>query len=353
MSQRESQRTKTAIQRAPFFSICIPAYNAEEHLPNLLRSISCQSFQSFEVLIVDDGSRIPLKVGLLDIPTNIQDSVNIIRIENSGPYIARQIAVQHAIGQVILFFDADDRIIGDSALKQIYRGFDAGDVDIVLFNYSRDYAHPALEVNYSAFQKGGEFDFDAYRSSFICSPCYNSLWNKAFSSKLIKGLPVDNQRLVIAEDRLQCFRLLNRATNAVLVDMPLYCYSTNMNSTMNSGMKADYYHQCCIVEEQILTISDLDSQLRVKWGDYFAKQTCSCLLAIACNPSFSIADRLGIYSSMRRENACVQMLELVQLNRLSRLKRLQLMLFKSGRFRELDSFMLPRKIASRVKHTFT
>ena len=133
---------------APFFSICIAAYNAERYISECLRSIAAQDCRDYEVVIVDDGSAEPLALdeGL----RSAFPSCTLRRTANSGPYAARQAAFDASCGEVVICVDADDGLLDPSALTKIKRAFIDGDVDIVLFNASSSDLNPARMFDFSA-----------------------------------------------------------------------------------------------------------------------------------------------------------------------------------------------------------
>jgi len=89
----------------PFFSVVVPLYNKEKHVRATLQSVINQTFQDFEIIIVDDGST--------DNGCEVVDSLNDIRIrlvrqDNAGPSKARNRGINEATGKFIAFLDADD-----------------------------------------------------------------------------------------------------------------------------------------------------------------------------------------------------------------------------------------------------
>lgn len=91
-------------------SIIIPAYNAENYLPQLLNSLDKQMVPGVEVIIIDDGSKIPFK-------TDYKWAA-VIRQENAGPGIARNAGLERMIGEYFTFIDADD-MVSDKYLTTI------------------------------------------------------------------------------------------------------------------------------------------------------------------------------------------------------------------------------------------
>lgn len=90
---------------APFFSIIIPLYNKANHIQDALKSVLAQSFQNFEILLVNDGSTDASLVNA----TSIDDArIKIFTIENKGVSNARNYGISKAASEVMVFLDADD-----------------------------------------------------------------------------------------------------------------------------------------------------------------------------------------------------------------------------------------------------
>lgn len=90
---------------APFFSVVVPAFNRAAVLEIALRSVLDQTFQDFEIVVVDDGST--------DNPAAVVERigdprVRLIRQENQGGAAARNTGIDAAIGRFIAFLDSDD-----------------------------------------------------------------------------------------------------------------------------------------------------------------------------------------------------------------------------------------------------
>lgn len=102
--------------QSPFVSIIIPTFNRIEYLKLTLDSILNQSFQNFEIIVVDDGT--PNDENFL--LCNAIDKVHYIKIENTGgPAKPRNIGIENAKGKYIAFVDDDDLWNKDKLEKQV------------------------------------------------------------------------------------------------------------------------------------------------------------------------------------------------------------------------------------------
>lgn len=91
------------------FSVIVPVYNAEKYLDRCIKSIQKQSYNNWELILVDDGSS-DGSWGIIKNYSNIDKRIYGINQNNSGPGIARNIGIEHAKGDYVVFVDSDDYI---------------------------------------------------------------------------------------------------------------------------------------------------------------------------------------------------------------------------------------------------
>jgi glycosyltransferase involved in cell wall biosynthesis len=127
----------------PLVSIVVPVYNIETYVSECLESALCQDYPSLEVIVVNDGST----DGSCEIVRRFADlHQNLVYIEtsNQGLSTARNLGLEAARGQYVLFLDGDDHL----ELRAVARCVEAmvsNRVDIVLFS-SRPFADGSGEM---------------------------------------------------------------------------------------------------------------------------------------------------------------------------------------------------------------
>ncbi|MCZ7399982.1 MAG: glycosyltransferase family 2 protein [Candidatus Methanoperedens sp.] len=89
----------------PKVSVIIPLYNKGNCVERTLRSILKQTYQDFEIIVVDDGST---DNGPEIVKKFIDPRINLIQQDNRGPGAARNIGLTHTKGEYVVFLDADD-----------------------------------------------------------------------------------------------------------------------------------------------------------------------------------------------------------------------------------------------------
>ena len=89
----------------PKYSVVIPVYNRPDEVDELLQSLCGQTYQNFEVVVVEDGSAIPCKQV---VKTSTQtDAVHYVEKPNSGPGQTRNYAAERSRGEYLLILDSD------------------------------------------------------------------------------------------------------------------------------------------------------------------------------------------------------------------------------------------------------
>jgi glycosyltransferase involved in cell wall biosynthesis len=89
----------------PFFSVVIPLYNKEKHILSTINTVLAQTFQDFEIVVVNDCS----KDNSAKLVSEIQDPrVRLINQNNAGVSAARNTGIKEAAGEYIALLDADD-----------------------------------------------------------------------------------------------------------------------------------------------------------------------------------------------------------------------------------------------------
>lgn len=114
----------------PKISIIVPVYKVEQYLPKCIESILAQTFQDWELLLVDDGS--PDTSGKICDGYALKDSrIKVFHKVNGGVSSARNLGIDNAKGEWITFIDSDD-YIQPSFLEGLYAPIAQGEeVDFV------------------------------------------------------------------------------------------------------------------------------------------------------------------------------------------------------------------------------
>lgn len=153
----------------PLVSIIIPTYNRLLLLGELMESLSRQTFQDFEVIIINDfGEKVDM---LKELYSNLR--ITIIEMEENSKHVhARNEGIRHVNGSLIMLVDDDDLLVPthiETMVNEIH-GYDFvySDVEIVHFHQKNGIRTPV-----DRFLFAYEWDLEAMRrfSTFVSSGC--------------------------------------------------------------------------------------------------------------------------------------------------------------------------------------
>lgn len=91
----------------PYFSVLIPTYNREQHVREAVESLLAQTWDAFEVFVIDDGST----DGTQEVLAKFGSRIHVLRQANQGPEVARNTAAAQARGDYLVFLDSDDLLL--------------------------------------------------------------------------------------------------------------------------------------------------------------------------------------------------------------------------------------------------
>ena len=102
-------------------SVIVPVYNASQYISKTLDSIISQDFDGFEIIVVDDGSSDDSFEIISQCLDDCKIPHKIIRQENSGVSVARNVGIEKSEGDYLVFIDADD-YVSENHLSSLYNG---------------------------------------------------------------------------------------------------------------------------------------------------------------------------------------------------------------------------------------
>lgn len=116
--------------KAPFFSIVVPSYNRAHLLPHTIDLILKQQYESYEILIVDDGSEDDTERVIQENYSTRYPQVKYFKKINEERGAARNFGFEKASGKYVIFFDSDDQMESDY-LKTLYENIINLDPDFI------------------------------------------------------------------------------------------------------------------------------------------------------------------------------------------------------------------------------
>lgn len=165
------------------YSVIIPVYNAKGTLRRCLDSLVGQQFSNYELLLINDGSTDGSDTICREY-ANTYSCVRYFAKENGGVSSARNLGLEQAEGEYILFVDSDDYVSADyfaslsSALKN-------DTADLLMFGYS-NFGGVSTEWDTGEFYEDAETGVAERAASAVRQYLFSSLWSKAFKRQIIE-----------------------------------------------------------------------------------------------------------------------------------------------------------------------
>ncbi len=119
-------------------SCIIPVYNREQLIVECVNSLLAQSYDDYEVIIVDDGSTDQTPAIIKNLATEHPDKIKTFSQSNQGPGAARQLGLDHAQGEYLQFLDSDDLIL-PSKFELFVQAFEGGNKPDIVYSTTHYY----------------------------------------------------------------------------------------------------------------------------------------------------------------------------------------------------------------------
>ncbi|MBW7869137.1 MAG: glycosyltransferase [Brumimicrobium sp.] len=129
-------------------SVIIPVYNAEKYLSRCIESIIDQTYSNYELLLINDGSKDNSGIVCDEYATKDQ-RIRVFHKTNGGVSTARNLGLEQALGEYVMFVDADDWIECD-CLNVLYNTIQAENLDLLQFSFRTVSENGVIMQAYSA-----------------------------------------------------------------------------------------------------------------------------------------------------------------------------------------------------------
>ena len=230
-----------------FFSVLVPVYNTSEYLRECLDSIVSQTFQDFELVLLDDGSTDESST-ICDEYADKYPKVRVIHKENEGLMMTRRRGFREAKGDYFICVDSDDKFYCTDALEKIHETIVRTGCDLVIYNYvygagggRPERISKLLDCEDGHVFAGSE-KMHLYEK-LLTSNNMNNMWIKC-PARHVVDTEVDysqwKAQICRAEDLFQSYPMLTNANRVAYMTDPLYFYRWTPGSIGNKA-KFQYY----------------------------------------------------------------------------------------------------------------
>ena len=234
------------VNENPYISICIPALNMKKYIERTILSIINQSFQDFEIIIVNDNSKDDTE----EIIKRLQLEDNRIKLinhnTNKGVYYSRVEAILFSKGKYIILMDPDDLYLNENLFKELYNYNFKYNLDIIEFTVFQQiegrrnifYPKKHYESHYHNFINNFTFQpslseilFHNPKNYMYTHSICRNIWNKMIRRKFLLdmhkfiGLSYFNNFVITADDMAMNIITYHFANNYSNIYLPGYMYN--------------------------------------------------------------------------------------------------------------------------------
>lgn len=152
----------------PEVSVIIPVYNVEKYLKRCIDSLIKQTFQNYELILINDGSK-DSSLEILETYKN-NKKIRVFDQKNMGPAKTRNKGIKLSKGKYVMFIDSDDYVLPDY-IEHYYQAIQKGDLDLVIGGYQKVTGE---HVDFVRKLKKGEF------AKYVVVAPYCKMYKKSF-----------------------------------------------------------------------------------------------------------------------------------------------------------------------------
>ncbi len=249
-------------------SIIIPLYNASSYLHHCIDTLLSQPFQDIEIILVDDGST-DESPAICDEYASKDGRIKVFHEVHSGVAHSRQIGLEYATGDYILYVDADD-MVDTNMISDMYDEAIRQQADMVICDY-RELTHDG-----EVYQKQEPTASDGVTvlDDILNGRLYGALWNKMMRRMwLLETKACFPQELSMREDLIFLSRCLPFAKKLTYIPKAYYGYERRNATALTSNYVNEsppyYYNQESLWVSLILTNQYLTKETRLRLEKYF------------------------------------------------------------------------------------
>lgn len=214
-------------------STIIPVYNGEKYISSALKSIINQTYNAYEIIVVNDASN-DNTLKICEDLKKIYDNIKIINLsENNGVSNARNVGIKNVSGDYIHFMDSDD-MIENNMYEDIIKSIENKDIIITGTKYN--------EIEGITTYKPKRCDIKNLNEmkQFIEENCisgrrdiFNVVWNKFYKREFLINNNIEfNKNISFGEDFLFNLECMSKTYSIYVIDEAYYNYMRRNEETL-------------------------------------------------------------------------------------------------------------------------
>lgn len=243
-------------------SVIVPVYNVEEYLVECIDSILGQTFEEFELILVDDGATDGSGT-ICDMYAAKDQRIKVLHKKNGGLSSARNAGIESALGEYIAFIDSDDVVHPDYLKDMVFIAEKEG-ADLVACSFIR-----GEQCVWHDAEKAKDENLDIRLGLEILNRMNDNdvvvtvAWNKLYHRKFFKDYALRYPEGKIHEDMFLTPQILYHADKMVITNHKLYFYRQRPNSIMSAAFSLNQLQVLEAIEFRISFFKQIESSLLV------------------------------------------------------------------------------------------
>ena len=217
-----------------FISVIVPVYNAEKYLDECIQSILKQTYDDFEIVLVNDGSK-DRSADICDSYAEHYENIKVLHNDNRGPAASRKCGLENAGGDLIMFVDSDDWIECDT-LEVMCRELETSQADVVtcfyadIYNNGKRLVHKMFRESVIECDTFSESVYEIHGTRRLST----GPWAKLYRKNLF--LNVDfREHVTIGEDYTMLLQVLRNAGKVRMLNYLFYNRRISGKNISRSG----------------------------------------------------------------------------------------------------------------------
>jgi glycosyltransferase involved in cell wall biosynthesis len=245
----------------PAISIIVPVYNSAEYIDICLMSLSLQKFADIEIICIDDGSTDD-SAAILQARASKDARVRVFSQDNAGTGAARNLGLQNARGEFIMFCDSDD-FYTSSTCQKMYTAIQESGTDLVKCYFMSIYNKRIVDEReaQSHLEEGIVHPLDKEWKGYLG----RGIWDKIFRKSIVDQHGIRFPQTRCAEDVSFLLQYMAVASTCMVIPDTLYVYTIRSDSV--SGK-----HENNVVNLQSDVIASFQFVLRFLAGKNLIKE---------------------------------------------------------------------------------
>lgn len=255
-------------------TVIVPIFNAGAYLTQCIESITCQSYEHLDILLLNDGST-DMSAEICESFREKDNRVRVVHRSLGGSSVGsvRNHALSMVKGKYIVFVDHDDWL-DKNHIQELYQALKETSSDISIVNFT-EYSeergsflfHLTKEDNFRALYTPEEWFKKEYDTQFAFSQCFTVPWGKLYKTELFDNIVYPTHTRV--EDDYTTWKLYLLADKIVYQNRGSYFHRKHSESVTRKVSPSSVFPLKSI-EERVMILSlvgfDVEQELRAyRW----------------------------------------------------------------------------------------